>query len=103
MVGLRHLMVVSDRSTDGTDQVLTSLALRDARITFIRHEPRAGKTAALSPLLERAPSEIIILADANLMYGPDTVRRLVAPFRVERLIAKAEGFNATERFAGYRC
>ena len=80
MVGLRHLMVVSDRSTDGTDQLLTSLALRDARITFIRHEPRAGKTAALSPLLDRAPSEIIILADANLRYGPDTVRRLIAPF-----------------------
>jgi glycosyltransferase involved in cell wall biosynthesis len=73
-------MVVSDGSTDGTDQVLTRLALRDARITFIRQEPRAGKTAALNPLLERARSEIIVLADANLMYRPDTVRCLVAPF-----------------------
>jgi hypothetical protein len=32
-------MVVSDGSNDGTDQVLTRLALRDGRITFIRQEP----------------------------------------------------------------
>jgi cellulose synthase/poly-beta-1,6-N-acetylglucosamine synthase-like glycosyltransferase len=78
--GLLDVMVVSDGSTDGTDQVLMRLALQDARITFIRQEPRAGKTAALNRLLERARGEIIVFADANSMYRPDTVRRLVAPF-----------------------
>ena len=78
--GLLNVMVVSDGSTDGTDQVLTRLALQDARVTFIRQEPRAGKTAALNRLLERARGEIIVFADANSMYRPDAVRRLVAPF-----------------------
>jgi cellulose synthase/poly-beta-1,6-N-acetylglucosamine synthase-like glycosyltransferase len=77
---LLDVMVVSDGSTDGTDQVLTRLALQDPRIAFFRQEPRAGKTAALNCLLERARGEIIVFADANSMYRPDSVRRLVAPF-----------------------
>jgi cellulose synthase/poly-beta-1,6-N-acetylglucosamine synthase-like glycosyltransferase len=78
--GLLDVMVVSDGSTDGTDQVLTRLAQQNPRIAFFRQEPRAGKTAALNWLLERARGEIIVFADANSMYRPDTVRRLVAPF-----------------------
>jgi cellulose synthase/poly-beta-1,6-N-acetylglucosamine synthase-like glycosyltransferase len=78
--GLLDVMVVSDGSTDGTDQVLTRLAQHNPRIAFFRQEPRAGKTAALNWLLERARGEIIVFADANSMYRPDTVRRLVAPF-----------------------
>jgi cellulose synthase/poly-beta-1,6-N-acetylglucosamine synthase-like glycosyltransferase len=78
--GLLDVMVVSDGSTDGTDQVLTSLAQQDPRVAFFRQEPRAGKTAALNFLLERARGEIIVFADANSMYRRDTVRRLVAPF-----------------------
>src|ERR1700674_2878305 len=78
--GLLDVMVVSDGSTDGTDRVLTRLALQDARITFIRQEPRGGKTAALNRLLEQARSEIIVFSDANSIYRADSVRRLVAPF-----------------------
>jgi cellulose synthase/poly-beta-1,6-N-acetylglucosamine synthase-like glycosyltransferase len=77
---LLDVMVVSDGSTDDTDQVLTRLALQEVRMTFIRQEPRAGKTAALNRLLARARGEIVVFADANSMYRPDTVRRLVAPF-----------------------
>ncbi len=72
--------MVSDGSTDGTDRVLTRLAQQDPRVAFFRQEPRAGKTAALNSLLERARGEIIVFADANSMYRPDTVRQLVAPF-----------------------
>ena len=78
--GLLDVMVVSDGSTDDTDRVLTRLALQDARITFIRQEPRGGKTAALNRLLEQARSEIIVFSDANSIYRADSVRRLVEPF-----------------------
>src|ERR1700674_5392478 len=78
--GLLDVMVVSDGSTDGTDQALTRLAPPGPRIGFFRQEPRAGKTAALNCMLERAQGEIIVFADANSMSRPDTVRRLVAPF-----------------------
>src|SRR5256885_4164863 len=77
---LLDVMVVSDGSTDATDRVLASLAQQDPRLAVLRQEPRAGKTAALNSMLERAPGEIIVFADANSMYRPDTLRRLVAPF-----------------------
>jgi len=47
---------------------------------FLRQEPRAGKTAGLNRLLERAQGEIIVFADANSMYRADTVRKLIAAF-----------------------
>lgn len=74
------VMVVSDGSTDGTDQILTGLAQEEPRVTYLRQELRAGKTAALNRLLERAPGEIIVFADANSMHRRDAVRALVAPF-----------------------
>ena len=78
--GPLDVMVASDGSTDGTDQVLRQLAQADSRVSFFRQEPRGGKTAALNQLVERAQGEIVVFADANSMYRPDTVRQLVAQF-----------------------
>jgi cellulose synthase/poly-beta-1,6-N-acetylglucosamine synthase-like glycosyltransferase len=77
---LLDVMVVSDGSTDGTDEVLARLASQEPRVSFLRQEPRGGKTAALNGLVERARGEIVVFSDANSMYRADTVRRLVAVF-----------------------
>jgi cellulose synthase/poly-beta-1,6-N-acetylglucosamine synthase-like glycosyltransferase len=73
-------MVVSDGSTDGTDEEIRRLASQEPRVSFLRQEPRSGKTAALNGLVERARGEIVVFSDANSMYRPDTVRRLVEAF-----------------------
>lgn len=75
-----QVVVASDGSTDDTDVLLARLAQQDQRLAFFRQEPRAGKTAALNRLVERADAEIVVFSDANSMYRPDTIRRLVAPF-----------------------
>jgi cellulose synthase/poly-beta-1,6-N-acetylglucosamine synthase-like glycosyltransferase len=77
---LLDVMVVSDASTDGTDEVLKQLASQQPRVSFLRQEPRSGKTAALNGLVERARGEIVVFSDANSMYRADTVRRLVEAF-----------------------
>jgi cellulose synthase/poly-beta-1,6-N-acetylglucosamine synthase-like glycosyltransferase len=77
---LLEVIVASDGSTDGTDQILGRLAQAEPRLTFFRQEPRSGKTAALNRLIERARGEVIVFSDANSMYRPDTVRRLVQAF-----------------------
>jgi cellulose synthase/poly-beta-1,6-N-acetylglucosamine synthase-like glycosyltransferase len=77
---LLDVIVVSDGSTDGTDQVLTRLVQQHPRIAFMRQEPRAGKTAALNRALALARGEIVVFADANSIYRPDSVGKLVAPF-----------------------
>jgi cellulose synthase/poly-beta-1,6-N-acetylglucosamine synthase-like glycosyltransferase len=87
---LLDVMVVSDCSTDGMDEVLRALAAHEPRLSVFRQEPRSGKTAALNGLVQRARGEIVVFADANSMYRPDTVRRLVAAF-ADRQVGYASG------------
>jgi cellulose synthase/poly-beta-1,6-N-acetylglucosamine synthase-like glycosyltransferase len=41
---LLDVIVASDASTDGTDELLDRLARENSRVTFIRQEHRGGKT-----------------------------------------------------------
>ncbi|MCL4779086.1 MAG: glycosyltransferase family 2 protein [Gammaproteobacteria bacterium] len=75
--GLLDVIVVSDESVDGTDEIVASLG---PRVQLIRQSPRAGKTAALNLAVARAAGEILVFSDANSMYAPDTIRRLVSNF-----------------------
>src|SRR5437764_14404571 len=49
---LLDAMVVSDRSTDGTDRIPTTLAPRHPRLPVRQQDPRAGKQGALDSMLE---------------------------------------------------
>jgi len=71
------IIVISDESEDGTDELVTSLG--DSRVRLIRQAPRAGKTSALNLAMPEATGEIIVFSDANSLYGPDTIGHLVAP------------------------
>ena len=73
-----EIIVISDSSTDGTDAIVSSFEGRNVRL--LRQEPRAGKTSALNMAVPMARGEIIVFSDANSLYAPDAVRRLVANF-----------------------
>jgi cellulose synthase/poly-beta-1,6-N-acetylglucosamine synthase-like glycosyltransferase len=75
-----EILVASDGSSDGTDEIVTRIAAEDARVRLIRQEPRQGKTAALNKLIELATGEVVIFSDANSLYRADTVRLLVENF-----------------------
>jgi cellulose synthase/poly-beta-1,6-N-acetylglucosamine synthase-like glycosyltransferase len=77
---LLDIIVASDSSTDGTDEILATLSRESPRVTYLRQEPRRGKTAALNQLIARAQGEIIVFADANSIYRPEAVRVLVENF-----------------------
>ena len=77
---LLDVMVASDASNDGTDEVLSQLVRQEPRLTFFRQESRGGKTVALNAMVQRARGDIIVFSDANSMYDANTVRSLVAPF-----------------------
>lgn len=75
--GLLDLWVVSDGSTDGTDEIVRRF--KDNRVRLIA-QPRAGKTSALNRAAREAAGEVFVFTDANAMFAPDTIEELTAPF-----------------------
>ena len=73
-----EVLVVSDNSSDKTDDIIHGI--KDVRVRLIRQAPRAGKTSALNLAVPQAKGEIIIFSDANSLYAPDTIRKLVTNF-----------------------
>ena len=73
-----EIILVSDGSTDQTDQIIQNYD--HERVKYLRNEPRQGKTAALNMAVPTAKGEIIIFADANSMYHQDAVKRIVENF-----------------------
>jgi len=81
-----EVIVVDDGSTDDTASEVSSLS--DPRIRLIQ-KPNEGKAAALNHGIRHSRSKIIVTADADTIFLPDTLKNLVAPFEDPRVGAVA--------------
>lgn len=72
------IMVVSDCSTDGTDEIVNAFHHRGVQLVSSKH--RCGKTAGLNVAVELIKSDIVVFSDANAMYDKFAVRRMVRHF-----------------------
>ena len=77
------IIVVSDASTDGTDHIAAEFAERGVRLH--RQEARGGKTEAQNAGVRLARGQFLAFSDANSMYAPSALKRLLAPFADERI------------------
>ncbi|MFC4451570.1 glycosyltransferase family 2 protein [Halorussus aquaticus] len=73
-----EILVFSDASSDATDDIVRSYA--DEGVELIRVEGRVGKTECQNVVADRADGDVLVFSDANSMYEPDAIRRLVARF-----------------------
>ncbi len=77
------IIVVSDESSDDTDSIAAEFAERG--VCLFRVGKRGGKTQAQNAGVELASGRFLVFSDANSMYAPDALKRLMAPFADERI------------------
>lgn len=76
-----EILVVSDESEDGTDEIVQAIARDSASaIRLIRQVPRQGKTSGLNLLVPEASGEIIAFSDANSQWDAKALRMIVRNF-----------------------
>src|SRR2546427_6162964 len=75
---LRQILVVSDASTDGTDEIVAGFA--DRRVELLRLPRRQGKTAAENAARRRLTGEIVVNTDASVRIHPAAVEHPVPAF-----------------------
>jgi len=75
---LLEIVVASDGSTDGTNDIAKSFEAQG--VVLHQVNPRGGKTRALNDVIPKTHGEILVLSDANAMYQPDAIRQLVRHF-----------------------
>lgn len=67
--------IIDDASTDDTESVGSSLAARDRRVTFQRHDENRGHIATYNEGLERARGTYSLLLSADDLLAPGAMRR----------------------------
>lgn len=77
------VIVVDDGSTDGTDAIAREFAGRG--VVLSRVEGRGGKNVALNETWKLVESDVAVFSDANSLYQPDAIRRMVAHFSDARI------------------
>ena len=75
---LVEILVVSDGSTDTTENIVRSFSGR-TKIEFLS-VPKRGKAAALNTALAQAKGEILFFTDVRQQFHPDSLANLVACF-----------------------
>src|SRR5215475_12060943 len=75
---LLQIIVASDCSDDGTDEIVRGFANRG--VILSRQNSREGKTRAQQRAALEAIGEILVFSDATSRLEPDTLRKLTRAF-----------------------
>jgi cellulose synthase/poly-beta-1,6-N-acetylglucosamine synthase-like glycosyltransferase len=93
-----EIVVVSDGSTDRTDELVESVAAHEPRVRLLA-VARGGKTAAQNAAVRATGCEILAFSDANTSWRIDALRKLVRSF-ADPEVAYVAGAHYYERPEG---
>ncbi|MGK5696759.1 glycosyltransferase [Streptomyces sp. URMC 128] len=71
-----QVVVIDDGSTDRTADIAENMG--DPRVEVVR-QPNSGKAAALNTGLAHARYDIVVMVDADTVFEPDAIERIVQP------------------------
>ncbi len=77
------LYIGSDGSADKTNDILRSCQIKNVRAEL--YKERSGKAAVLNRLMKKVTADIVVFSDANTIYDPLAIRKLVRHFIDERI------------------
>ena len=86
-----QILVISDASSDDTDDIVRQHGREDARVVLHRQEERLGKTAGLNAGITKATGSIVVFSDANAIYDANAISELVAPLAADPHIGYVVG------------
>lgn len=75
-----EILVVCDASTDRTAAIVEAHAAEDVRVRLVRMPDRGGKALGLNRAVPTARGDIVVFTDANAMYEPNALVKLLEPF-----------------------
>lgn len=81
--GKLDVLVVSDCSDDGTDEIVAAFADRGVRLHRVAN--RGGKTLAQNEAVALTEGGFLVFSDANSMYNPGALKALMRPFTDTRV------------------
>lgn len=73
----KEIIIVDDCSTDGTQEVLTTLSPERAKVIY--HSENKGKGSAIRTGLQHVTGDIMVIQDADLEYDPNDYYELIKP------------------------
>ena len=83
-----EIIVVNDRSTDGTGEILEKMAEQDPRLTVVTiaslPDGWIGKPYALHMGAQHARGEFILFTDADIVFDPSALRKAMAHVQAHR-------------------
>ena len=96
-----ELLVGSDHSDDGTDEIVADLAKKYPGIQLHSYPSRQGKPAILNQLIPKCRYPLVILTDANVIFAEGIIFKLLRHFKDENTgLAGANVLNTGLRADG---
>jgi len=79
---IQNIYVISDASSDQTDDIVQQMVARDRRIKLVRKAERKGKQDSINLAFSITNADIIVFIDADVrLASQDSITKLVQHFR----------------------
>jgi len=80
LVEIKEIIVVSSASSDGTDEIVKDICLKNKKVSLITESERKGKSAAINTFIDAAVSDLLIIESGDTIPAPDTVEKMIIPY-----------------------
>lgn len=103
-IRIEEIIVIASGCTDGTTAIVKEAMRKNPKINLLAQSKRLGKSVANNLFIQKAQSEILILACADTLPKKDCLENLVTPFTNPKIgvtAARMIPLNNKESLAGY--